>query len=261
MVRAAWMCITAVAAAGMAGDEEIIALVLPRAAELDIFTAAILADAERVEQWLERDSDLAAAKDVNEMTVLHYAALSGLKGEQHALNQRRIVELLLAHGANPDACEDIGPYKGTPVLHFAAWGNITVAGALLENGANPNLGFGNALWREPGEMAKLFLSHGADPNGREPSGQPLLNSRIHWNLPSVVLWLLENGADPNLTDSGGNTALHEAAKKGINPKVVQALLDSGANLQAKNAAGQTALDVAQEHGKTKVIDLLAAQSY
>lgn len=258
MARAAWMSITAPATAGLAGDEDIIALVLSRSPEPDIYTAAILADADRVGQWLKQDSALAVTPDVNQMTVLHYAALSGLKGEQHAVNQRRIVELLLAAGANPDAQKDIGPYKDIPVLHLAAWGNITVARALLENGANPNLGFGNTLWREPGEMATLFLTHGADPNSREPSGQPFLNNRIHWNLPSVAIWLLENGADPNLMDAAGNTALHEAAKKGINPKVVTVLLEKGARLDAKNDAGKSPLDVAREHGKTKVVDLLTA---
>ncbi|HET6407612.1 MAG TPA: ankyrin repeat domain-containing protein, partial [Chthoniobacteraceae bacterium] len=142
-------------------------------------------------------------------------------------------------------------------LHFAAWKNYAVAKTLLGRGCNPNYGFGNCLWREPGRMAELFLAHWADPSGKEPSGVPLLNSRIHWNLPSVALWLLKNGADPNLTDKDGNTALHEAASRGINPKVTQALLDAGGKKAAKNLASLTPLDIARQKKREKLIPLLS----
>lgn len=257
-LRSTWMGLTALAVAAMVGDEEILALVLRHKPAIDIFAAAVLADAKKLEQLLAKSPGLAKAKDTNSMTVLHYAALCGRKGAKIESELCKMAELLLANGANPDACEDIGPYKQIPVLHFAAWGNIVLARVLLERGANPNLGFGNCLWREPKEMAKLFLGHGADVNGRESSGQPLLNSRIHWNLPSVVLWLLKNGANPNATDAQGNTALHEAADRGINDVVVQALLAKGAQTGTRNKAGKTALDIAQEKKRTKIVKILAA---
>lgn len=253
--RATWMQLTPIAVAGMAGDSEMIALLRERGVPENIFAAAVTADATRVRASLKKKS-AALSKDENNMTVLHYAALSGLEGEEYAEKQRRIATLLLDAGGDGNSREPIGPYPPTPVLHFAAWKNYPAAEVLLNRGCDPNGGFGNCLWKEPGAMAELFFAHGADVNGKDPSGQPLLNSRIHWNLPGVVLWLLEKGADPNQTDKRGNTALHEAASRGINPKVVQALLEAGGRKNAKNQDGLTPLDIAKMKKREKLLPLL-----
>lgn len=255
--RATWMCLTPLAVAGMAGEPEFVQLVLARKPRRDIFHAAILADAPAVKKFLAKTPALATDRDDNAMTVLHYAALCGLTGREE--DMRQITHALLDAGADGNARENIGPYPLIPVLHFAAWKNFALAEVLLSRGCNPNFGFGNCLWGRPGPMAELFLAHGADVNGREPSGQPLLHSRIHWNLPSIALWLLKHGADPNATDANGNTALHEAASRGINPEVVQALLDRGALLRAKNQEGKTAEDIARERKKSRLLALLAGR--
>jgi ankyrin repeat protein len=254
-LRATWMQLVPLAVAGMAGDAEMIGLLTEAGAGVNIFTAAAIADAGEVRRFLRKKS-AAVSKDSNNMTVLHYAALSGMAGADAEKNQRAIAEMLLDAGADGDSRELIGPYPATPVLHFAAWKNYAAAEVLLSRGCNANFGFGNCLWRQPGRMAELFVTHGADVNGREPSGQPLLNSRVHWNLTSVVLWLLEKGADPNLTDKEGNAALHEAAMRGVGPKVVQALLDAGAKRSAKNAKGLTACDLAIAKKREKIVPLL-----
>lgn len=253
--RATWMQLIPLAVAGMVGDREMIDLLREAGSEETVFTAAVIADVPVARRFLKRKS-AATAKDVNNMTVLHYAALSGVADAGAARSQ--MANMLLDAGADPDAREDIGPYPAMPVLHFAAWKNYPLAEVLLSRGANPNQGFGNCLWREPGPLAELFLAHGADVNGREPSGQPLLNSRIHWNLPSVALWLLKNGADPKLADKAGNTALHEAALRGINPKVVEAILTKGGKRSAKNKEGATTLDIAKGKKRTKIIPLLSS---
>ena len=250
--RATWMQLVPLAVAGLAGDEKFIRLLQKRGAKLSIFTAAVTGDVGRVRGFLKRVP--ATAKDTNNMTVLHYAAVSGLRNRSEQFEQ--IANTLLDAGADGDARENIGPYPQTPVLHFAAWKNYSLARVLLGRGCNPNFGFGNCLWREPGEMAELFLAHGADVNGRENSGQPLLNSRIHWNLPSVVLWLLKNGADPNLADSKGNSALHEAASRGINPTVVKALLAHGAKKKKRNQEGLLPVEIARAKKRSALVSLL-----
>lgn len=250
--RATWMQLIPLAVAGMVGDREMIDLVREAGSEESLFTAAAIADLPAVRRFLKRKG-AATTKDINKMTPLHYAAVSGVMGVDP--DRRKIAELLLDAGGEADARGPIGPYPDIPVLHFAAWKNCPLAEVLLSRGANANLGFGNCLWREPGPMAELFLAHGADVNGREPSGQPLLNSRIRWNLPSVALWLLKNGADPKLTDNDGNTALHEAVRRGINSKVVEALLASGGKPTAKNKDGVTALALAKEKKRGKILPL------
>lgn len=251
--RSTWRQITPLAVAGMEGDEEMIALLLEHGAPVDIFAAAITADAARVRKFLRAKST--PRQDENNMTVLHYAALSGL-GEKSPQALRQITEALLEDGGDGNACTQIGPYPNIPVLHFAAYENFPVAETLLSHGCDPDHGFGQCLWRTPGRMAELFLAHGANANFRDSAGQPLLNSRIHWNLPSVALWLLQNGADPTQTDAQGNTALHEAATRGINPQVIQAIIEHGGKKASRNKEGKTPLDLAKEKKRAKVIPLL-----
>lgn len=254
--RSTWMQLTPLAVAGMAGDSAMIALLLEKGAPVTIFDAAITVDVAKLRLFLKK-KNAAQACDENNLTVLHYAALSGREEHLHGSGQREIARMLLDAGADGDSRQPIGPYPPTPVLHFAAWKNYPLAEVLLQRGCNPNFGFGNCLWREPGRMAELFLKHGADVNGREGSGQPLLNSRLHWNLAGVVLWLLKNGADPRLTDAEGNAALHEAAGRGVHVRVVEALLRAGAEKSARNHAGCTALDVARRKKREKLLGLLA----
>lgn len=251
--RSTWRQITPLAVAGMEGDEEMIALLIQRGAPLNIFTAAITADVAGVRKFIRAKS--APRKDVNNMSLLHYAALSGL-GDKAPLALRQITETLLDAGADGNASEQIGPYPDISVLHLAASANFPVADTLLSRGCNADLGFGQCLWRTPDRMAELFLEHGANVNFRDSAGQPLLNSRIHWNLPGVALWLLKNGADPTQTDALGNTALHEAADRGINPKVIQAIIERGGKKTSRNKAGQTPLDLAKAKMRMKVIPFL-----
>ncbi|HEX8463629.1 MAG TPA: ankyrin repeat domain-containing protein [Abditibacterium sp.] len=61
---------------------------------------------------------------------------------------------------------------------------------------------------------------------------------------------LQNGANPNFSDKGGNSALMLAAQTG-KTELVQALLDMGANPNAANKRGQTALHLATTLGAPK----------
>jgi ankyrin repeat protein len=245
-LRSTWTGLTALGVAGMAGDAEVIGIVREHGVRENLFTAAILGEDDAVAQALAEDPGSARHPDENGMTPLHYAALSGLASTRaEALG--RVAARLLEAGADPDSAPRIGPYASTAVLHFVPWGkNLPVARVLLENGANPDLGFPNSLWKPPGELAELYASHGADVNAVSPEGEPLLHSRIHWNLTSVVLWLLEKGADPNSRDGDGNTPLHRVARRGGNRRITEALLRHGADPDATNAAGLTAAEVLKQ---------------
>jgi ankyrin repeat protein len=62
-------------------------------------------------------------------------------------------------------------------------------------------------------------------------------------LPAVKFLVEECGADVNLRDANGYTALHHAASRGDN-KVITYLLDKGADVAVVSRKGQTTVDMA-----------------
>ena len=64
--------------------------------------------------------------------------------------------------------------------------------------------------------------------------------------------LLATGANPNkYKDHAGNTALHSAALRGHN-EVVTTLITAGADLNIQNKHGDTALRIITKKGKSKM---------
>jgi len=92
----------------------------------------------------------------------------------------------------------------------------------------------------PSALARL-LKHGTDPDAREPDTlRTPLETAILAGRDDQVSTLLKAGANPDLTDSVGNTALHFAAQTN-QPWVALALLKVGARPDIRNAQGKTFL--------------------
>lgn len=92
-----------------------------------------------------------------------------------------------------------------------------------------------------------------DSYGRTPLSYAAANGH-----EAVVMQLLVEGADPELTDNRGKTPLSWAATNG-NEAVIRQLLAEGANVEAKDVStGWTPLSLAAEKGQeTVVVQLLA----
>jgi len=138
-----------------------------------------------------------------------------------------------------------------------------------------------------------FVDSGIDINARsESDGRTvLINAAARGDL-NVVKLLLERGADVNVADNGGYTALHHAIEaryddvselllnhpkldpnaRGLNgvttlmsyvwrerKDAVQKLLDRGADVNAQDNDGDAALHGAAQNGNIEIIDLLVTK--
>lgn len=86
------------------------------------------------------------------------------------------------------------------------------------------------------------------------AGRSLINACLSGNEEDLVD-SLDNGANPNIRDSGGSTPLHLACEKGFSTGV-HLLLDAGADVNATDRLGKSALHIVCEHGKIACLKLL-----
>ncbi|KAF7347317.1 Ankyrin repeat domain-containing protein [Mycena venus] len=91
------------------------------------------------------------------------------------------------------------------------------------------------------EISEYLVSEGADVNFRAARGTPL-----HWaagtsNL-ALVKFLLASGANPNLLNQYGITALFNAAENNSSVEIVQALVTAGADIHVKGLDMGNVLD-------------------
>ncbi|KAI1092789.1 ankyrin repeat-containing domain protein [Rostrohypoxylon terebratum] len=125
------------------------------------------------------------------------------------------------------------------------WANMEMATLLLDNGANLNIQetkFNTspltcAVMRLDRDVMELFLQKGADPNLKDVLGRTaLFYAQKLWEFEMLV----EYGADVNAADLYGATLLHISARF-LKPERVKLLLNKGANPLAKDRGGMTPL--------------------
>jgi len=252
--------------------------------ELGLDAVAQFSDEDRKrlgERFLGRDFS-PTAKDENDWTDLHYAAVGGWVD---------VAQFLLDSGADVDAqlCGDGAKIteslanvlsmitnsnwsswdRGaeTP-LHIAAGENVDkIAALLLKAGADvaakANYGFTplhQAAWQNADKVAALLLKAGADVAMKEDmNGFTPLHQAARQNADKVAALLLKAGADVAMQNKDGETPLHHAAFENAD-KVAELLLRKGANIAAKDGYGDnTPLHKAAQQNADKVAALLLAQ--
>ena len=137
----------------------------------------------------------------------------------------RVVSSLIAYGSEIDALDGLGD---TPLL-------VSVAGRSSK--------VDNVL---------LLLKHGANPNFQSPRSthMPLSSEARRSRNLKIIAELLRAGADINLTNDNGITALHSASFAPDTPttrEVIRLLLNAGANHEALDKWGRTPMAVAREY--------------
>ena len=185
-----------------------------RMGETPLMSAARSGSLAVVEMLLDRGADVNAAERERGQTALMWAA-----AQQHA----GVVRLLAERGAD---------------LHAR-----TRVWEQLENTAGNTNTSGNFRMRHGGSTALLFAARngdlataralveaGADVDDTAAAGSSALVIAAHSGHGPLGVYLLEEGADPNVADAG-YTALHAATLRG-QAALAAALLAHGADLDA-----------------------------
>ncbi len=105
------------------------------------------------------------------------------------------------------------------------------------------------------KAAKVFLSEGADVNIKNRMGWTALHEASKEGSLEIAKFLIEKGADVNMTNEKGLSALHRASNYG-HLDIVQLLIENDADVNCKDTEDMTPLVFAQDRGYLDVARLL-----
>lgn len=139
---------------------------------------------------------------------------------------------------------------------------------LLDNGADPNIGFPliRAVRNEEYETAKFLLEAGADPNVKTDYDGMVLFEEMD---SATLALILEKGGNLTIKDSYGRTPLYAAIANGYSDYAIE-LIKVGASYDIKYLSnspyereknGWTAFEFAADEGDTNVIKFLLKKGF
>lgn len=214
------------------------------------------------------------------MTALDYAISSGCgnvaatiykrSGREFKLHEAAargkvsVIRQILAQDKNSIRMTDDS--GRTPVYTAAALGQLDATRALIDAGSNVNVSDESgttslqlAVDHGSTSVARLLLARGADPDAGKCRrlSPPLLLVSMRDDLEIAKL-LLHCGANPDIVDDDGNTALHKAAEFGKRD-MIEMLLACGANPNFKGEDGFTPLHIAVNKRQSGIASLLMSR--
>jgi serine/threonine-protein phosphatase 6 regulatory ankyrin repeat subunit B len=105
------------------------------------------------------------------------------------------------------------------------------------------------------EIIQYLVENGADINIENYNGWTALMCASSHNYLEVIKYLVENGAKIDIQNNDGWTALMWASKWGY-LKIIQYLVENGADIYIKNKEDKTALDIARIEGNYEIVQYL-----
>ena len=195
-------------------------------------------------------------QDKKGYTALHYVAMCGSSCSFNVIN------CLIDNGADVNIQSAVDNL--TPLMLACKCRNVYVVNYLLQSGGNVGLHdrYGQtclqytvkrAVDETAFEILSSLIKNGSDVNSRiDNDGTLLMLVTWHGDL-KMVSFLIDHGANVNLQDQNGDTALHYTERRFVcaTPKIVCALLTAGASLLFNNQ-GLTPLLATSNRGNRNV---------
>lgn len=182
-------------------------------------------------------------------------------------NWQKLVELLLNHGANPNASDSDG---NTPIGR-AADSIVPLEiprNQVLKKMINLLRQYGGELTLnsavkilDPAAVAEVIKDNPEHLEARDYVGYPAIQFAIQADNQTIVNLLLDAGADPNIKNKAkynmtlGDQPLHVAAQYNRH-EICRMLIDAGADVNSQNSQLNTPLHRAVEYESLETIKLL-----
>jgi ankyrin repeat protein len=171
-------------------------------------------------------------------------ALSAVRGMGGSEDIHAIIEMLGLHGADLNQ----GNEYHTPLFYAVDTGDARLVEALLMAGADPSapaadgrLPVVTAIWNI--DILRHLLDAGADPDTLDSYGDPLLFLALRDRSREAMEALLTAGADANLRDSAGRSALEYARDMYMDDEIAL-LMSHGAVDEASSEASAVEAEAA-----------------
>lgn len=267
-VNAASVPLEAWHASGGLQEAERILAENPSLASEDIYAAATLGDAARVQGFISRDPESATRKggprDWDALTYLcfsRYLKLDRSKSEGFVKSAKALLEA----GADAKTGWWEGNHSPRPEWESALYGACGIAHhpevtqLLLDHGADPN--DGETVYHTPETFDNRAMKVLVGTGKMTKESLAMLLMRKHdWHDFEGAKWLVENGADPNYPSRFGHTPLHHAIIRDNELRIVEVLLDHGADPTVVSR-GISGLSLAAKRGRGDLLDLFAAKGF
>jgi ankyrin repeat protein len=210
----------------------------------EFFQAIREGNRARVEEFLRQDPALIRATTKNGTTPVLYAVYA---------KHPDIAESLIARGIEPNIFEAAATGRIGRVRELLKKDPGLIRAFSPDGWTALHLNFNNL------EMAKMLIDAGAnlDVNSRNQLNATPLQGAAAGNWIDLAKLYLSNGANVNCRSEEGGTPLHEAAGNGF-LDFARLLLDHKADVNARDDKGKTPLTVALEFKQSEVAAFLRA---